>query len=58
MVGTWWIIAGGLCAAFIRPIRFVFLPLLDRVRRKHFAMLSAIGALLAAAGAALIHYRH
>jgi len=58
MVGTWWIIAGGLCAAFIRPIRFVFLPLLDRVRRKHFAMLSAIGALLAAAGAALIYYRH
>jgi hypothetical protein len=58
MVGTWWIIAGGLCAAFIRPIRFVFLPLLDGVRRKHFAMLSAIGAFLAAAGAALIYYRH
>jgi hypothetical protein len=58
MVGTWWIIAGALCAAFIRPIRFVFLPLLDRVRRKHFAVLSAIGALLAAAGAALIYYRH
>ncbi|MEA2235358.1 MAG: hypothetical protein QOC81_82 [Thermoanaerobaculia bacterium] len=58
MAGSWWIIAGGLCAAFIRPIRFVFLPLLDRVRRKHFAMLSAIGALLATAGAALIYYRH
>ena len=58
MVGAWWIIAGGLCAAFIRPIRFVFLPLLDRVRRKHFAVFSAIGALLAAAGAALIYYRH
>jgi hypothetical protein len=58
MLGTWWIIAGGLCAAFIRPIRFVFLPLLDRVRRKHFALFSAIGALLAAAGAALIYYRH
>ena len=58
MLGAWWIIAGGLCAALIRPIRFVFLPLLDRVRRKHFAVLSAIGALLAAAGAALIYYRH
>jgi hypothetical protein len=58
VIGTWWILAGGLCAAFIRPIRFVFLPLLDRVRRKHYAMLSAIGALLAAAGAALIYYRH
>src|SRR5436309_10339413 len=42
MVGTWWIIAAALCAAGIRPIRFVFLPLLDRVRRKHFAVLSAI----------------
>jgi HAAS len=58
MFGAWWIIAGALCAAFIRPIRFVFLPLLDRVRRKHFAVLSAIGALLAAAGAALMYYRH
>jgi len=58
MSGAWWIIAGALCAAFIRPIRFVFLPLLDRVRRKHFAVLSAIGALLAATGAALIYYRH
>ena len=58
MFGAWWIIAGALCAAFIRPIRFVFLPLLDRVRRKHFAVLSAIGALVAAAGAALIYYRH
>jgi hypothetical protein len=58
MLGTWWIIAGALCAAFIRPIRFVFLPLLDRVRRKHFAVFSAIGALLATAGAALIYYRH
>ncbi|MEA2338131.1 MAG: hypothetical protein QOE82_2138 [Thermoanaerobaculia bacterium] len=58
MLGTWWIIAGALCAAFIRPIRFVFLPLLDRIRRRHFAVLSAIGALLAAAGAAILYYRH
>jgi len=58
MFGTWWIIAGALCAALLRPIRFLFLPLLDRVRRKHFAVLSAIGALLAATGAALIYYRH
>ena len=56
--GAWWIIAGALCAALIRPIRFVFLPLLDRIRRRHFAVLSAIGALLAAAGAAVIYYRH
>jgi hypothetical protein len=58
MFGAWWIVAGALCAALLRPIRFVFLPLLDRVRRIHFAVLSAIGALLATAGAAFIYYRH
>ena len=56
--GSWWIIAGGFCAAFVRPIRFVFAPMLDGLRRKHFAVLAAIGALLAAAGATLIYYRH
>lgn len=55
--GSWWLIAGGFCAAFIRPIRFVFAPLLDGLRRKHFAVLAAIGAVVAAAGAALISYR-
>lgn len=56
--GSWWIIAAGLCAAFVRPIRSVFSPLLDRLRQKHFAAVAAMGALLAAAGAALIYYRH
>jgi hypothetical protein len=56
--GTWWIIAAGLCAAFIRAIRFVFAPLLDGLRRKHFAVLALIGALVATVGAALIYYRH
>jgi hypothetical protein len=56
--GSWWIIAGGFCAAFLRPILFVFSPLLDGLRRKHFAVLAAIGALVAAAGATLIYYRH
>lgn len=55
--GTWWMIAGGFCAAFLRPIRFVFAPLLDGLRRGHFAVLATIGAVVAAAGAALIYYR-
>ena len=58
MFGSWWIIAAGFCAAFLRPIRFVFAPLLDGLRRKHFAVLAAIGALVAAVGATLIYYRH
>ncbi|HEX8618448.1 MAG TPA: hypothetical protein VF911_12740 [Thermoanaerobaculia bacterium] len=56
--GSWWLIAAALCAGFVRPIRFVFSPLLDGLRRKHFAVLAAIGALVASAGAALIYYRH
>lgn len=56
--GSWWVIAGAFCAAFIRPIRFVFAPLLDGLRRKHFAVLAAIGMLVAAAGGTLIYYRH
>lgn len=57
MVGVWWMIAAGLCAVFVRPIRFVFTPLLDGLHRRHFAVFAAIGALLAAAGGALIYYR-
>ncbi|HET7711849.1 MAG TPA: hypothetical protein VFL80_07955 [Thermoanaerobaculia bacterium] len=58
LFGAWWILFGAFCAAFLRPIRFVFAPLLEGLRRKHFAVLAAIGALVAAAGAALIYYRH
>lgn len=58
LFGSWWIILAGFCAAFLRPIRFVFAPLLDGVRRKHFAVLAGIGALVASVGAMLIVYRH
>lgn len=58
MFGSWWIVAAAFCAAFLRPIRFVFAPLLDGLTRRHFAVLAGIGALVAAAGATLIYYRH
>jgi hypothetical protein len=58
LFGAWWIIAAAFCAAFLRPIRFVFVPLLDGLRRKHFAVLALIGAVVAAAGGMLIYYRH
>ena len=56
--GSWWLIAAAFCAAFIRPIRFIFAPLLDGIQRKHFAVLAAIGAVVAGSGATLIYYRH
>ena len=58
LFGSWWIIAAAFCAAFLRPIRFVFAPLLDGLSRKHFAVLALIGALVATVGATLIYYRH
>lgn len=58
LFGSWWIIASAFCAAFLRPIRFVFAPLLDSLQRKHFAVLAAIGALVAGVGATLIYYRY
>lgn len=56
--GSWWVIAAAFCAAFIRPIRYIFAPLLDGVARRHFAVLAAIGAVVAGVGATLIYYRH
>lgn len=55
--GSWWILAAAFCAAFLRAIRFAFAPLLDGLRRKHFAVLACIGALVAAGGATLIYFR-
>jgi hypothetical protein len=55
--GSWWIIAAALCAALLRPIRFVFAPLLEGLRRKHLAVFALLGALIAAGGATLIYFR-
>ncbi|HEX6179327.1 MAG TPA: hypothetical protein VF057_13275 [Thermoanaerobaculia bacterium] len=58
LFGSWWILLAAFCAAFLRPIRFVFAPLLDGLRRRHFAVLAAIGAIVVAVGATLIANRH
>lgn len=49
--GVWWIVASLLLAAFARPIRFPFKPLLDNFQRRHAYVLTAIGFIVAAAGA-------
>lgn len=53
--GSWWIIAAGLAAVFLRPIRFVFVPLLDRLQRKHMGVLAVIGAVVAAIGGGIVY---
>lgn len=53
--GGWWIIAAAFFAALLRPIRFMFAPLLQDLHRKHLAVLALLGALMAAGGATLIY---
>ena len=57
LFGAWWIALSLLIAAFLRPIRFVFAPLLDAVQRRHVMVLAAIGAVVATAGGVLLYYR-
>jgi hypothetical protein len=52
--GTWWILASLIGMAFLRAIRFIFKPLLNRVRRTHFLGLTVIGALTLALGFVLL----
>ena len=54
VLGTWWILASLIGMAFLPVIRFIFKPLLTRVRRAHFLGLTAIGALSVALGFVLL----
>jgi hypothetical protein len=53
-IGGWLIAAAGLLALMLRPLQAFFRPVLDGVRRKHFIILAAIGAIAAGAGAAIL----
>lgn len=52
--GAWWVIASLLAMTMVRVIRAVFYPLVDRILKRHFAVLALIGILTAAAGAVTI----
>ncbi|HEY0158083.1 MAG TPA: hypothetical protein VGF28_12425 [Thermoanaerobaculia bacterium] len=54
VLGAWWTLASLLGMAFLPVIRFIFKPLLARVRRPHFLGLTVIGALSLAVGFALL----
>ena len=53
-LGTWWILASLIGMAFLPAIRFIFKPLLARVRRPHFLGLTMIGTLSLALGFILL----
>lgn len=44
-LGAWWVFASLLAMVFLPVIRFIFKPLLTRVRRTHFLGLTLVGAL-------------
>lgn len=52
--GVYWMLLSGLFAWLFAPIRTLFKPVLDRVRRVHMLVLTSAGAVIAGAGAALI----
>jgi hypothetical protein len=53
-LGAWWILASLIGMAFLPVIRFIFKPLLTRVRRTHFLGLTIIGVISLALGFALL----
>lgn len=53
-LGAWWILASLIGMVFLPVVRFVFKPLLSRVRRTHFLGLTFIGALSVALGFVLL----
>lgn len=52
--GTWWVLASVLGMVFLPVIRFIFKPLLNRMRRTHFLGLTIIGVLALVLGFILL----
>lgn len=53
-LGVWWVMASLLAMVFLPLIRFIFKPLLSRVRRTHFLGLTAIGTVAISIGYLLL----
>lgn len=53
-LGTWWVLASLLGMVFLPVIRFIFKPLLSRVRRTHFLGLTIVGLVALTAGFILL----
>jgi len=52
--GIWWVILAAIFAAIMRPFRTLFLPVTERLGRKHAMILALVGAILASLGAVLL----
>lgn len=54
LFGAWWIAGSLMLMVLLRPVRFIFAPLLERVRRPHLAVLTGIGVLVLVAGLVIL----
>lgn len=52
--GVWWILMAGLFALLFAPIRSLFMPVLDRMKRAHLVVLAVVGAIVAGLGAIVL----
>jgi hypothetical protein len=52
--GAWWIVASILGMVLLPVVRFIFRPLMNRIRRTHFLGLTLVGVVVLSAGVALL----
>lgn len=52
--GAWWVLLSGVFALLFHPLRWLFAPVLAKMRRPHLLWLTAIGVISAAVGSALL----
>ena len=53
--GAWWIVAAAIMSLLLRPIRFLFAPLLDTIHRRHVLILAIVGAVALGLGALALY---
>ncbi|MFZ2493049.1 MAG: hypothetical protein WA208_16315, partial [Thermoanaerobaculia bacterium] len=54
VAGAWWMLLSALAAFLFEPIRTLFAPILDRMKRRQLFLLTAIGAVCLVAGLRLM----
>jgi hypothetical protein len=52
--GVWWIVLSGLFALLFTPIRSLFAPVLDSMKRGHLLVLTLVGTIVAGLGAVVL----
>jgi hypothetical protein len=54
VAGVWWLFFSAILAAIVKPVRAFFLPVTERLSRKHALILALIGVMVGSIGAVLL----